>query len=180
MTRTTKLIVRALAAYCRLRIKYVSDLPAAVPGFLDPSKASHTIVVNANRSKSDHAFTILHEIAHYILHFERSHRTRLPWYLTRKWKSKRMNRLSKTIYRVVSRKLNNEAQADAWAFCVLLCIGANDDAQAISAQCPEKSWLYKLALASSICTALKNRVKTTFGQILHLFRTSFSVSSGKA
>jgi hypothetical protein len=108
MTPKTKLTVRALAHYHGLRIKYVSDLPATVPGFLDPSKASRTIVVNANKSRSDHAFTILHEIDHFILHFERSHRIRLPWYLTRQWKWRPVIRFSKLFRRAASRKLNDE------------------------------------------------------------------------
>ena len=84
MTRKTKLFSRLLAAHYCLRIKYVSDLPANVPGFLDPSKASRTIVLNASKSKSDHAFTIFYEIAHFILHAQRSHQLlRLPAWLKR-------------------------------------------------------------------------------------------------
>jgi hypothetical protein len=119
MTRKTKQIVRGLADYNDLRIKYVSDLPPTVPGFLDPSKASRTIVVNANRSKSDHVFTILHEIAHHVPHVERSHRARLPWYLTRQWKRQSPMVFSRTIKRAFFRRFDQERQADFGAFCAL-------------------------------------------------------------
>jgi len=171
MTRRTKQIVRGLAANNDLRIKYVSDLPPTVHGFLDPSKASRTIVVNANKSKSDHVFTILHEIAHFILHFERSHRMRLPWYLTRKWKSERMIQFSKELMQVVLRKLNVEHQADIWAFCALFQIGATDDAQAIVAHDSEKRWTFRLAFASSIYAGIKHRVKRAINGIVHPFTT---------
>jgi hypothetical protein len=169
MTRKTKQIVRAYAAYNELRIKYVSDLPPAVPGFLDPSKASRTIVVNANRSKSDHVFTILHEIAHFILHFERSHRMRLPWYLTRQWKSKRMIRLSQILRRFVSRKLSKETQADTWAFCVLSQIGATDDVQAILTEYPEKTGVFCLCVFSCIYAGIKGRIKRVIRRIFQPF-----------
>jgi hypothetical protein len=169
MTRKTKQILRALAAYHELRIKYVSDLPDRVLGFLDPCKASRTIVVNANRSKSDHVFTILHEIAHHILHFERSHRTRPPWYLTRQWKSKRMARISKILQRVASRKITIEKQADAWAFCALLRIGATDDLQAILTQYPEKTPMFWLILYSSIYAGIKRRIRGVLRMLFHPF-----------
>jgi hypothetical protein len=165
MTRKTKLLIRALADQFRLRIKYVNDLPAKVAGFLDPSKASHTIVVNATKSKSDHAFTILHEIAHYILHFQRSHQMRLPWYLTRQWKSQPMNRFSKTTKRLVSRKFDDEWQADMWAVGALLFIGAKDDFQAFVNQHPDKTWLVSVCLLASIYTNVKFRVKSAFRPI---------------
>ena len=105
MTRQTKRTLRALANHYALRIKYASTSPK-VSGFLDPSRASRTIVVNANKSKSEHAFTILHELAHFILHCVRSHRIRLPWYVTRRWKSKRMMHVSKLIKRIFFSKIH--------------------------------------------------------------------------
>jgi hypothetical protein len=155
MTRKTKQFLRTLAEYYELRIKYVSDLPAKVAGFVDPSKASRTIVVNANRSKSDHAFTIAHEIAHFILHYERSHRMPSPWYLTRRWKSGPMIRFSKLLKRVVSRKLNDERQADMWAIAALLYIGARDDLEVFLAEHPDKTGFFCLCVFASIYARIK-------------------------
>lgn len=45
----------------------MGDIALMVLGFLDPSRASRTIVVNANRFKRDYVFTI-------------SHRACLRWY----------------------------------------------------------------------------------------------------
>ncbi len=177
MTRKTKQFLRSLTDYCGLRIKYVSDLPSTVPGFLDPSKTSRTIVVNANKSKSDHAFTILHEIAHFILHYERSHRIRLPSYLTRHWKWRPMIRFSKLNKRIFSRKFNAERQADLWAFCTLLRIGATDDALAIVAQYPEKNSLLWQSVAGCTYSGIKSCLKRVFVRILHPFTAFSSLSS---
>jgi len=168
MTRKTKQFVRAMAHRLRLRIKYANMTPK-VAGFLDPSRASRTIVINANKSKSDHVFTILHEIAHYILHYERSHSMRLPWYLSHQWKSNPMIRLSRTTKRAVSRKFNDEWQADMWATCALLQIGAADDLQAILKQYPEKIGLVWLCLVGSLYAGVKCRLKRAFSRILHPF-----------
>jgi len=168
MTRKTKQFVRAIAHHLRLRIKYANMIPK-VAGFLDPSKASRTIVINATKSKSDHVFTILHEIAHYILHYERSHRMRLPWYLTRQWNANPMARFSKATKRLVSRKLNPEWQADMWAMCALLHIGAADDFQAILTQYPEKTGLACLCVAGTIYAGIKSRLKKAFRRICHPF-----------
>jgi hypothetical protein len=168
MTRKTKQFVRAIARHLGLRIKYANMIPK-VAGFLDPSMASRTIVINANKSKSDHVFTILHEIAHYILHYERSHRMRLPWYLTHQWKSNPMIRLSRTTKRAVSRKFNYEWQADMWAICALLHIGATDDIQVILTQYPEKTGLACLCVAGTIYAGVKSRLKRAFSRILHPF-----------
>jgi len=169
MTKHTKLAIRALTSQLRLKVKYTGTLPGKVPGFLIFNGGSGTIVINATKSASDHAFTILHEIAHYILHCICSHQMRLPWYLTRQWKSNLMTRWSKTTKRAVSRKFNAEWQADMWAFCALLHIGATDDFQAILAHYPEKSGRACLCVAGSLYAGIKSRLKKTFVQILHPF-----------
>jgi hypothetical protein len=172
MTRKTKLFTRALVDHCRLRIKYVNDLPPNVSGFLDPSKASRTIVLNANKSKCDHVFTIFHEIAHYVLHFQRSHQMRLPWWLTRKWKSKPMIRFKKTTKLIAFRKFNEERQADLWAFCMLFQIGATDDILGIVDQYPEKTTIFWLSVVGSIYSGVKSRLKSVLRPISRLYRLS--------
>jgi hypothetical protein len=169
MMRKIKPFLRTQAHYYGLVIRYVTDLPPNVPGLLVPAERPHTIVVNANRSKSDHAFTILHEIGHFILHYERSHRVRFPSYLTREWKSKRMIRFSKLLRYVVARKMGLEAQADGWAFCALLGEGALNDALAICAQHPEKRWTFRVVFVSSIYHGIKRRVKKAIKGLIHPF-----------
>jgi hypothetical protein len=162
-------MIRVLVDSYGLGIRYVTDLPPNVAGLLVPVQSPRTIVVNANGTKSDHAFTILHELAHFILHIERSHRTRFPSYLTRQWKSKRMIRFSKIFQRVVSRKMGHEPQADAWAFCVLIQIGAIVDARAICAQHPEKRWMFNLVRVSSLYAGIKRRIKSVIRRVFHPF-----------
>jgi hypothetical protein len=165
MTLKTKLNVRAAADYYGLKIEYASNLSPKVAGLLVPIESPHTILVNANHSKSDHVFTILHEIGHYILHVERSHRVRLPWYLRRQWQSKRTIRFSRSLRRIQSRIMNPEMQADAWAFCALLQFGAIDDAKAICTRYPEKTWMFLLAVAGSIYNRIKLRIQRVIRRI---------------
>jgi hypothetical protein len=174
MTRKTKQFLRAFVGYFGLRIKYVSAMSPKVSGFLDPSAASRTIVVNANKSKSDHAFTIAHEIAHYILHYQRSHRLHLPWYLTRRWKNRRMMRFSKLTTRVFLRDFNGERQADMWAIATLLYIGATDDLAIILDQHPEKSGSFWICVIACGYTGIKFRLKRAFRQTHHMLSALFA------
>jgi hypothetical protein len=170
MTQKTKQFLRQWTADLHLRIKYVSAMSPKVAGFLDPSAGSRTIVVNAGRSKSDHAFTIAHEIAHYILHYKRSHRIHLPWYLTRQWKPNFMIRFSKLIKRLVFRTFNAERQADLWAIGVLLYIGATDDLQALLTQHPEKIRWFCLWVVAATFTNIKLRLKGDFRAACSLYQ----------
>ncbi len=166
MRRKIKLFLRSQADYHGLAIRYANNLPPNVAGLLAPAEWPDTIVINANRTKNDHAFTILHEIGHFVLHYERSHRVRFPSYLTRKWKSKRMIRFSRLLRYVVARKMGQEVQADAWAFCALLGEGALNEALAICAQQPEKRWAFRLAFASSVYAGIKRRFKAVLRTLL--------------
>jgi hypothetical protein len=171
MTRKTKLSLRRFAASLGLRIKYVSVLPHKICGFLDP--ASRTIIVNAKKSKSDHAFTIAHEIAHYVLHTQRLHRIKLPWYLKHQWKSPKMRRFSKLTARVYFRGFNVERQADMWAFATLLYFGAKDDIQVIFNQHPDKRSAFFLCAAACIYTEIKFRLKSFSKTAFGLFNGFF-------
>jgi hypothetical protein len=70
-----------------------------------------------------------------------------------------MRRFSKVLRRVASRTLNEEIQADAFAFCTMLEIGATDDLQAILTQYPEKTWVFCLCAFASIYTGIKRRIQ---------------------
>ena len=73
-----------------------------------------------------------------------------------------MIRNSKVLKRAISRIFNNERQADIWAFCALLTIGATDDLQAIVLQHPEKARLFYLTVIGCIYGAIKSRFKRAF------------------
>jgi hypothetical protein len=144
-----------LAAYFGLRIKYVGGLSPKVAGFM----IAKTIVINANKSKSDHAFTIAHEIGHYHLHCKQNYQMPFPRILKRQWKAKRMIRFSKLLNRVLARQFNTENQADLWAFCALFYIGARDDVLAVLEQHPEKATLFWLSVVGCIRANIQRRLK---------------------
>jgi hypothetical protein len=105
----------------------------------------------------------------YILHCIGPHQIRVPWYLTRHWEANPMIRFSKVTKRLVSRKLNLEWQADMWAICALLRIGATDDLQAVLTHYPEKTGLIWVSIIGSIYASVKSRLKRAFSRILHPF-----------
>jgi hypothetical protein len=180
MTRKTKQLLRDFAASFGLRIKYASGMSPKVSGFLDPSPASRTIVLNATKSKSDHAFTIAHEIGHFVLHCQRSHRIRLPWYLTRRWTHKRIAYSCKLLRRVFFRSFNFERQADMWAILTLMYIRATDDLEIILDEHPEKNGSFWLCVIAGAYAGAKLRLKGAFREVVHVFSVLLHSSSPTA
>lgn len=62
---TPPIDIAAVAAHCDLPIRYRSDLPAKVSGFLYCGPVRDVIVVNAHHSRVRQRFTIAHEIGHW-------------------------------------------------------------------------------------------------------------------
>jgi hypothetical protein len=77
-----------------------------------------------------------------------------------------MIRFSTLTKRLFFRKFHSERQADVWAFCTLLRIGAAEDALAIAAQSPEKNLLFWQSLAASAYAGLKFRLGNMLRKIL--------------
>ena len=162
MNRTTKKTIRALVAHFGLRIKYVSTLTDKICGFLDPAKNSRTIIINGKKSKSENAFTIIHELAHYLLHYRRTHRSPAPWYWRRRWKSPWMNQFIAKHKRCCGLILNQECEADIWAFIVLWQIGALDDVFAVVKRHPHKKNSFYLAMVGTILTRIRTSLRQLF------------------
>jgi hypothetical protein len=180
MTRTTTATVRNLAAHFGLSIKYSNDLPDNVSGFLRPERAFRMIILNANKSESDHIFTILHEVAHYYLHVRRFHPKRMPWLLTRKWKSKRLRGYARLIKRNASNLLTDELEADIWAFCALCSIGAKNDLRNLSLQYPEKAGWGALSALCFGFIRVKCSLKAALSKIFPTRRDRLPRPSAKA
>lgn len=169
MTPRTEQMLKDSAAYLDLHIEYVAELPDNVCGFLEPGPDPRYVFINARKPHSDQAFTIAHELAHYVLHFDRPPRNIQPWYLNIQWKSERMSKFSQKINRSVRRGCGREFQADLWAFLLLWRIGAADDLIAIAEIYPKKRPLFWLTRAGVICFGMTRIIKSFFRRLFNPF-----------
>lgn len=142
MTPRTEQTLKEIAYYFDLQIKYVTDLPDNVLGFLEPGSNPHYIVVNAHKPRSDQALTVAHELGHYVLHLDRPRRNVVPGYLDYPWKSERIGQITQKIKTVIKRLVTPEWEADMWAFSLLWQIGAVDDLIAITEIYPRKKTIF--------------------------------------
>jgi hypothetical protein len=159
MTLQTEEQLIALAGHFDLEIKYVNDLPDNVPGILQAGPDLGYIIVNARKSRSDHAFTIVHELAHYVMHLDRPPLCLVPRYLDRPWESKVMIQYTQETKDFIHRKFGPEWQADLWAFILLWQIKAFDDLIALPRIYPRFKWMLWYSLAAVIYGGFKKRVK---------------------
>jgi hypothetical protein len=154
--------LQSLVEHLSLKIEYLNDLPDNVPGFLQPGEDPRFIFVNARMSRSDQAFTITHELAHYVMHVGRPPCYYLPRYLNWLRRSERTKDIADTTERFMRRKFNIEWQADLWGFIMLWQIGAVDDLLALKEAYPEKRWMFWYSFAATLHAGIKRRLASLF------------------
>jgi hypothetical protein len=165
MTRAAKRELRECVRYFGLQVKYVRGLPDKVSGFLQPGSDPQYIFLNEGKSRSDHAFTIAHELGHYVMHLDRPLKNRTPEFLDYHGESEFFLETTQMTKEWVQRFFEPEGEADAWAFALLLRLGATDDLLTILELYPKKFWMFLAICASSTFNAWKSRI-TNFFQVL--------------
>ncbi len=158
MTPRTEQVLNQYAAYFDLKVEYV-DLPDNVSAFLQPGPDPRYIFVSSRKTRSDNAFSIAHELGHYVMHHERPPRDIRPRYLKIQWTSKLMSKLSRLLSRWVRRKFDAEWEADLWAFLFLFYIGATDDVFAFIESYPKKDFLFWCTVCGIIYCGIKRRIQ---------------------
>ncbi len=164
----TKNILRETAKQLCLKVRFVDHLPENVYGKLLPRE--RRILINANKPRCEHVFTLLHEFAHYLLHFKRiKPRRHSPWYLNINWKVDAIADFAAKVRRGVRLVFHSEKgkewEADVWAMCGFVYLkkfGAGNDLTAFLKRHPEKKWIYRLAASSTAYTDLKKPIATAF------------------
>jgi hypothetical protein len=164
MKFTTKNALRKTAKDLGLKVKFVDYLPEDIHGKLLPRE--RRILINANKPRCEHVYTLLHEFAHYLLHFKRikPHR-HSPWYLNINWKSDAIARIAAKVRRLVRFVFHSEHgkewEADLWAMCGLIYLNKFFGDSVLTAflnRHPEKKWLYRLAAISTVVSDAKKRI----------------------
>lgn len=166
MKHNTKNILRALAKHFGLKIVFVHYFPADVHGKLLPREKR--ILINARKPRYEHAFTVLHEIGHYVRHFLTPRRKYHPRIFDITWK---INRLAKCFsharrsFRFIYHKQSSrEREADLWAMCAFDHLsrhhGCRDELVTFLKRHPEKITLYRLVAVFSTICGVKRRIET--------------------
>ena len=78
--------LREMARYLGIQVKFVSYLADDVHGKLIPREKR--VLINASKPRTEHIFTLLHELGHFVLHYQNFPRKYHPWYLEIHWKNK--------------------------------------------------------------------------------------------
>ncbi len=164
MKRKTKQQLRGYLKYFDLRVKYV-HLPEKVSGFLQPGSDPRFIFLNQDKPHSDHVFTVAHELGHYVMHLNRPPRNQMPAYLDHPWESALMREATQMTKSWAEPLLAPEGEADAWAFALLLRIGAVDDLLTILELYPKKFGIFFLICMISAYKNLKTRIKAFFREL---------------
>jgi hypothetical protein len=164
----TKNLLRDTAKHLGVKIKFVSHLADDVHGKLLPREKR--ILINANKPRYEHVYTLLHEFAHYLLHFnKRAPRRHCPWYLKFNWKIDAIAEIASKLRRFIRLAFNSKAgrewEADLWAMCGLVYLKkfvGRSDLTAFLNRHPEKKWIYRLAATATVYSETRKRIATAF------------------
>jgi hypothetical protein len=156
--------------YFGLKIEYRDDLPDNNAGFLDPDDEPQYIAINRNLPHCEQAFTIAHELGHYVKHHNRPPLKYFPCILDRQYKSKRVNYVASHTNRFVHYKYGKEWQADLYALVFLITIGATKDLTEYLERHPHQRKWFFLSLLVIIVKDFPRIIKNLFLRFLNLFR----------
>jgi hypothetical protein len=169
MSPPRKRTIEDFADYFGLKIEYRDDLPPSNAGFLDPCDEPQYIAVNSLLPNCEQAFTIAHELGHYVKHHNQPRHRHFPEVFDREYQSKKIAFVASRIRRFIYFKFNREWEADLYAFLLLINIGAAKDLSAYVERHPRKAKLYALSLGMSIVKGFPRIVKGLFLKFFKLF-----------
>jgi len=176
-------LLRALTRHLRLKVKFVGYLSAGVHGILLPREG--LILINAHKPRCEHVYTLLHEIAHFLLHFKRQPKKRHPRFFDIHWKAERLANLCSLVRRylrfIFNKESGKEWEADLWAMCAFIyfskLLGCRADLHAFMDRHPEKTNHFLLAASGIAYSGVKTRIKNVWSGVSNaIHKTVASVS----
>ena len=178
MKRRKKNVLREMARHLRLKVSFVSYFDDQTHGKLIPREGR--ILINANKPRQEHIFTLLHEIGHFLLHFKNppmKHHPRLfdiAWKI--EWVAKLCSKVRRQMRFIFNKASGKEWEADLWAFCVFIYfvrrVGCRDDLLAFLKRHPEKSGSFFLAVFGVAYSDAKTLIKKLPKMLFSLFITT--------
>jgi hypothetical protein len=161
--------IEDMPGYLGLHIEYRDDLPPDNAGFLDEHDEPQYIAVNSSLPHCEQAFTIGHELGHYVKHHNRPLRRYFPAVLDREYQSQKATYVATHIRRFLYFKFDKEWQADLYAFCLLFTIGAGNDIKAYLNRHPVKMRMCLLAAMFCFIKGFPRIIKGLFLKFFRLF-----------
>jgi len=178
MKQKIKNTLRALTGHIGFKVKYVDYLPDNTHGMLLIKE--RRILLNARKPRSEHFFTILHEIGHFVVHHTIPPRDYCPRYLRKDWKRDSVDRAFSQARRYVRFIFNcsagKEWEADLWAICAFIVltkqIGCWAELATFLGRHPDKTKTFLLATSVISYSDVKKYVANHIKRLLLPFRTS--------
>lgn len=159
-----KNVLRGMAKHIGIVVKFVDYLDDDTHGKLLPRE--NRILINARKPKTEHIYTLLHEIGHYLMHFKSPPRTHHPRIFDINWTWERLARLWSKFRRyfrfTFNRKAGKEWEADVWAMCAFVYIARHFDCRSKLIEFldrhPEKTGIFLLAVYGTVYSDAKTRL----------------------
>lgn len=153
----------AIARYAGTELNFTEGMPIRFYG------CQHTnapiAVINSDRPQCEQIFTALHEIGHFIHHYQKDHKLPIPSLINRPYENEFLSAVTYRAKRIMWQKFNSEWQADLWALCAFCALGCPQDLQEFLRRHPEKLKLMLLM----ILVMWQGRLVRAFKKLLGAF-----------
>ena len=166
MTTQPRYAIYDMPGYFGLKIEYRDDLPADNAGYLDPAYEPQYIAINRNLPRCEQAFTIGHELCHFLKHNNVTRRNFNVRLLNHQWESRRAKTYARYVRQITHKLLPIEFEADMYAVSMLFELGAVNDLKAYLDLHPEKTWLFLYVVTHRLIRLPFRLIKLAFTKLL--------------
>ena len=166
MNLRPKYTIYDMPGYFGLKIEYRDDLPADNAGFLHDADEPLFIAINRSLPRCEQAFTIGHELCHFLKHQNRPRRNFNIRLLNHPWESRRAKTYARYVRKILHIFLPVEFEADLFAVGMLFELGAMEELKAYLELHPEKIWLCLYVVTHRLVRLPFRLIKLAFGKLL--------------
>ena len=158
--------------------------PRRIHGKLLPREKR--ILLNARKPRTEHLFTLFHELGHYFVHFKNARRKYPPAIFDLNLRMRWFDYLCRHMRRFYryrcTRERFREWEADLWAFCAFIVFakitGCRRELTEFLARHPEKCGTYSIAVLAVAWGGVKSRFLKMMTALSSPFRSLSSSQRG--